>query len=390
MALSFTIGASAQTETILHAFTGGADGGVPIGGPILDSAGNLYGTTIGGGSKGLNCTGCGVAFELIPGANGGWTEKVLYSFDQQIGDPLGPQGPLVFDANGNLYGTSSGGGSYFDGTVFELTPGADGSWTNKVIYSFTSGTGAYYPQGGVAIDNAGNLYGVADGGRYGFGTVYELVAGTNGTWTEKVLYSFTGGNDGAGAYGRLTIDQSGNLYGVTAGGGLHDYGVVFELMPGANGTWTEKVVHALPGGPGGSNPTVGVVMDAAGNLYGAAYYVVFELIPNANGTWTEKVLHDFRGGTDGASAMSGLILDKAGNLYGTTDNGGYHRGTVFVLIPNSGGTWTEKILHRFSPSGGDGVNPMFNTLAMDAAGHVYGITQFGGSYNQGVVFEVAP
>lgn len=388
--LMFATAGYTQTEAILHSFSGGSDGGVPVGGVILDSSGNVYGTTQGGGAGSMGCRGCGVAFELTPGSNGAWTEKVLYNFGSVIGDALAPQGVLAADSKGNLYGISSGGGSQYQGAVFELSPGAGGSWTESVLYSFPGTGNVYFLQGGVVLDAAGNLYGVADGGTYGFGAVYELVAGSNGTWTEKVLYSFTGGNDGAHVYGTLLIDGAGNLYGVTASGGSHDYGTVFELIPGTNGNWSEKVLYSLPGGSGGSYPAGSLVMDAAGNLYGEADYIVYELSPNSNGTWTKKSLHSFGGGNDGAVANGGLVMDKNGILYGTTDLGGNHRGTVFMLTPSTTGKWTEKVLHRFSSTGGDGINPAYGTLAIDAAGHIYGVTSWGGTSNQGVVYEVTP
>jgi uncharacterized repeat protein (TIGR03803 family) len=389
IAVILTIGSSAQTATIVHSFTGGSDGGLPFGGLVLDSKGNLYGTTLGGGANPL-CV-CGTAFQLVPEPNGTWTETVLYSFGSALNqsDGTSPQGPLTFDGKGNFYGTASGGGASASGAVFELTPTASGPWTESVLYSFAGRSDGYTPYSGVVLDSSGSLYGLIYGGSHGFGAVFELVKAANGTWTKKTLYNFTNGNDGGYPSGTLLFDQAGNLYGVAEEGGTHDYGVVFKLTHGSNGTWTESVAHSFAGGTGGSYPSGGLVSDSAGNIYGVANYVLFELTPGSNGTWTEKTLHTFPGGADGAAALAGLTIDKAGNLYGTTANGGAHRGTVFELTPGSNGTWTEKILHRFSSTGGDGVFPAAG-VALDRTGNVYGTTPSGGTSNAGVVFEVKP
>lgn len=378
--------ATAQTEKIIHTFAGGSDGANPVAGLILDSQGNLYGTTTNGG----NPFG-GIVFELSPGVGGTWTKKILHDFGSQT-DGAVLESPLTFDSKGNLYGTTVDGGDTASGsgTVFELSPGSDGTWTEKVLYSFTGGADGAYPTAGVVLDSSGNIYGTTtNGGTSGWGTAFELVAGSGETWTEKVLHSFTGGNDGGYLSGStLILDGVGNLYGVAYQGGVHDYGVVFKLTRGSS--WSYKVIYAFPGGCGGSNPAGNLVLDRAGNLYGMASYIVFELSPNSSGTWTAKALHNFAGGSDGANPYGGLAFDKAGNLYGTTGDGGAHRGTVFELIPSSGGTWTEKILHRFSSTGGDGVYPLLTTPAIDATGHVYGTTELGGASNNGVVFEITP
>jgi uncharacterized repeat protein (TIGR03803 family) len=188
----------------------------------------------------------------------------------------------------------------------------------------------------------------------------------------------------------LALNADGNVYGITGVGGAHDYGVVFELVRGSNGTWTEKILHAFTGGADASNPSGGLIFDASHNLYGASFYYTFELSPGLDGAWTEKQIHQFTGGSDGAYPESALVFDKAGNLYGTTSNGGLHRGTVFELTPGPGGTWTEKILHKFSPTGGDGIFPSYPALAISLNGTLYGTTQSGGASNEGVVFAVKP
>ncbi len=388
------VAASAQTETILHSFTGSTDGGNPQSGLIPDGKGNFYGTA-GGGGVSSYCNGCGTAFELVPGSNGVWTENVIYTFgsSSNLYDGVNPFGGLVFDSKGNLYGTTISGGSGFQGTVYELVPSSNGLWTESVLYSFTGGSDGGFPYGGgLVLDSSGNLYGMTEsGGTSGFGTVFELVAGSNGTWKEKVLHSFTGLNDGSNPFGaKLIFDGAGNLYGVASGSGFHDYGVVFELSLGSNGFWTEKVLYSFTGGAGGAFPTGNLAFDTTGNLYGTTSFTVYELSPSSNGTWTEQTLHTFTGGADGASPYAGLALDKSGNVYGTTNSGGMHRGTVYELVHGTGGTWTEKILHRFPSTGGDGLFPAYATLLIDAKGNIYGTTPQGGSSGAGVVFEITP
>jgi uncharacterized repeat protein (TIGR03803 family) len=394
VSLAFSVGLSAQTERILYSFTKGLDGGFPYGGLVSDGKGNYYGTTFQGGT-----TNAGVVFELSPTTSGSWTEKVIYNFAgySNMADGLQPTSPLIFDAKGNIYGVTEGGGlispsSGGSGTVFELSPNSDGTWTEKVLYTFTGGPDASSPYGeGIVFDAAGNIYGTSYvGGAHGYGAVYELVAGTNGTWTEKVIYSFRGLNDGMTPYGStLLVDAKGNLYGVASGGGAYDYGVAYELIRSASGTWTQKILHAFTGGDDGASPTGNLLFDSTGNLYGTTTFTAYELVRGPNGTWTEKTLHRFAGGKDGATALAGLAFDKAGNLYGTTGNGGSHRGTVYELSPATG-TWTERVLHRFASNGADGYGPQLATLVVDATGNIFGVTSVGGTSNAGVVFEIKP
>jgi uncharacterized repeat protein (TIGR03803 family) len=339
---------------VLHDF-GGMDGVFPNG-LIFDAAGVLYGTTEGGGGWGRPCNptgGCGTVFELSPEAGGGWTEQVLYSFCAQTDCTDGdePYAGLIFDAAGNLYGTTFYGGTYGYGTVFELTPEAGGGWTEKVVYSFNpnNGTDGAYPYAGLIFDNNGNLYGTTSyGGTYDYGMVFELTPAQGGGWTEQVLYSFNfNGTDGYGPLACLIFDKAGNLFGTTVFGGTYDSGTVFELTPAEGGGWTEKVPHSFNGRNDGANPYAGLILDENGNLYGTTAGgqgrtheagannagTVFELMPTKGGGWAEKVLHSFSSnGRDGASPGAGLIFDAAGNLYGTTSLGGpYGFGTVFEI-----------------------------------------------------------
>lgn len=172
--------------------------------------------------------------------------------------------------------------------------------------------------------------------------------------------------------------------------GPRDFGLVFELVSGSNGVWSEKTLHTfLGGGDGGAVPGP-LVIDASGNVFGTSLWNAFELVPGSNGTWAEKILHTFSGGRDGAYPESGVTLSALGILYGTTDEGGMHHGTVFQLTPHSNGTWTEKVLHRFTATGGDGIYPYASSLVLDGHGNLYGTTVEGGTLNLGVVFEVTP
>jgi len=246
-------------------------------------------------------------------------------------------------------------------------------------------------------DSADKFYGTAgSGGPYNNGTVFQLTRGANDSWTGSVLYGFGGSGDGY-APGSLIFGPGRSLYGTTSGGGTHgDFGTVFQLTPEKNGTWSEKVLHSFNGQDGG-DPQAGVlVLDAAGNLYGTALFggafgggVAFELVRGANGKWTRKTLHNFGNGNDGAGPSSELVFDSAGNLYGTTANGGaFNQGTVFELTPGTNGGWTERVLHTFG-NGQDGAEPI-GGMIFDASGNLYGTTFNGGAHNGGTVFEITP
>jgi uncharacterized repeat protein (TIGR03803 family) len=303
------------TITTLHRFNGG-NGNGPVATPIFDRSGSLYGTTLYGGTDDQ-----GTVFELSPDQDGKWTEKVLHSFGGPDGE--GPYGALIFDSSGDLYGTTEYGGSNGAGTVFELSPQANGNWKEQVLHSFgLQGKDGIWPSTGLTFDASGNLYGTtfAGGNRYngcfsdGCGTVFELSPGAGGKWTETVLFRFTsgGGNPTSG----VIFDGSGNLYGATK----NPAAGVFELGPGESG-WTYKAIW----GPSGeySNPGGDLTFDAQGNLYGATDDVVFELQPGQN-QWTFAVLQEFNDNNEpgGLSPNGGLIFDSKGNIYGTTYAGG--------------------------------------------------------------------
>jgi uncharacterized repeat protein (TIGR03803 family) len=393
--------AAAQHASVLFSFAGDqktANG--PLAGLIFDTSGNLYGTTLGGGN------GTGTVFELTPVAGGGWTEKTLYSFGVSgSGDGNYPGAGLVFDAPGNLYGTTEEGGSGCNppgcGAVFELTPAANGEWTEKILYSFqANGTDGTFPRSSVVIDAQGNLYGTTFfGGPNNLGTVYELEPTVSGSWKEKTLHSFGNGGDGQNPQASLILDASGNLYGTTTGdgpflNGTYIDGTVFKLTRTASGGWKDEVLHSFGTENDGGFILNGLFVDAAGNLYGTTSNggsqgvgMVFELSPQAGGVWTTRILHNFTfGGTDGLSPVAGVIMDPVGNLYGTTQGGGPHNfGTAFELFPTAAGVYTEKILHTFH--GADGFLPSA-PLVFDTSGHLYGTTFLGGANFGGEVFEI--
>ena len=274
-------------------------------------------------------------FELTPTAGGGWTETVLHGFGNGT-DGIRPTASVVFDAAGNLYGTTFEGGAYFCGTVFELTPTAGGNWTEKVLYSFRNATDGCNPSSGLITDIAGNLYGTTGyEGTYFGGTVFELTPTAGGGWTETVLHGFGNGTDGIRPTASVVFDAAGNLYGATSDGGSSGGGMLFELTPTAGGGWTETVLHNFGTGTGGSHPSSGLITDIAGNLYGTT---LSGGTSDAGTVFRFKdrgvlVLHSFNN-ADGSSPSGGLIMDAAGNLYGTTYYGGaYYYGTVFEVTP---------------------------------------------------------
>lgn len=315
-------------------------------------------------------------------------------------DPVG----LVADHAGNLYGTTGSDGFYGRGTVFQVRPSAYGIWTESAIYSFSGGSDGGNPEAVLTLDAKGNLYGTTQYGgsaTCSCGTVFELSPSANGIWKETTLYTFAGGADGLSPrYTNLIFDSAGNLYGVTEFGGSASAGTVFELSPQAGGGWTESVLYTFAGGTSdGANPLGGLVFDKAGNLYGSANSGgsrqcgsgcggVFELSPQAGGGWQERMLYFFQNGADGAIPDALLIIDPSGNLYGATQVGGSEScGTVFELSPGTGGTWNQQTLHEFA--GSDGCEPFLN-MVRDSAGNIYGITEAGGAKSRGTIFEINP
>jgi uncharacterized repeat protein (TIGR03803 family) len=393
LTLAFTSSAHAASEQVLYSFTLGSDGGEPYGNLVFDSAGNLYGTTSLGGN--MKCdNGCGTVFELTPASGGGWTQTVIHTFEGG-NDGAEPVAGLAIDAAGNLYGTTAGGGNSKDlGTVFKLTHGS-GGWTETVIHRFTGGKDGFAPYANVILDGAGNLYGTTSGGgKNNLGIVFELSPTAGGKWTEKILRAFPGGN-GGGAPNAVIFDASGDLIGTTYRGGpaiYHESGIVYKLTKNSGGGWKETVLYSFTGGADGMHPEAGVILDNLGNIYGTTYDggsskkgVVFQLSPGSGG-WTQTVLHTFTTISQGQNPRAPLLFDGSGNLYGTTAGGGVH-GTVFELIPGSGG-WTYNLLYNF-PTSSSGSNP-YGGVIFDTSGSLYGTTLNGGASNYGTVYKVTP
>jgi len=286
-------------------------------------------------------TGLMIAVGTVSGSAATFTS--VYSFTGQSGDGASPFAAITVGPGGVLYGTTGYGGIFGAGTVYQLTPNG-GGWTEAVLYSFTGGADGAYPQSGVILGPGGVLYGTTSaGGSAGMGTVYQLTPGAGGAWTETVLHSFSG-SDGGYPYATPTLASSGALYGSTELGGAMGYGAVFALMP--------------PTAPGGA--------------------------------WTETLLYNFAGGADGSFPYAGLAVDSKGNLYGTTIFGGAsQKGTVFKLTPptKAGKPWTETLLHSFT--GSDGAFP-FAGLIIGPSGALFGTTTGGVTAGYGTAFMLTP
>lgn len=347
--------------------------------------------------------------------------KAIHDFTGS--DGATPEGDLIFDADGNLYGVTFEGGlaepKHCDsgcGTVFELSKTPDGGWRRTTLYKFRGGTDGGLPYAGLTIDGLGNLYGTAYASASGSGVVFELSLQPSGRRQFSVIHEFTGtfgqGLDGGHPQAKLLLDAAGNLYGTASSGGTFGTGpttagVVFELSPNPSGSWTETVLHNFTGGSDGGQPESGLIFDALGNMYSATVAggdlskcggdgcgVVYELSPSSHG-WTETVLHNFNN-LDGSFAFGNLVFDVAGNLYGAAASGGNPSGCCGVIYELSplGGTWTETVLDKFNPGnefngGYRGAGPF--DLTMDVAGNLYGATYDGGRTGAyaGVVFKLS-
>ncbi|HWY22916.1 MAG TPA: choice-of-anchor tandem repeat GloVer-containing protein [Candidatus Acidoferrum sp.] len=347
------------TFNSIFGFSTWTSGRSPNGPVVFDSAGNVYGTTMNGGTN-FGCDAgqaCGNVFELSP-TSGGWVETVLYSFTGGVDGGV-PIGNLAIDAAGNLYGTTSNGGrcksSFGCGVVYELSPTSTG-WKETVLHSFTGKTDGAFPYGGVIFDSAGNLYGTASSGGNqnvcvatisGCGVVFQLIPSSTG-WTEHAIHLFSSVNTGEYPEGGLAFDAAGSLYGTTYTGGG-----VFKLAPTGTGGWKFTLLKVLQGS-GGAGPRGSLTLDASGNIYGTTVSggdvsqcfssgcgVVYKLSPTGSGAWRETVLHAFTGGADGRNPYyAGVVRDASGNIYGVTeaggnlsDCGGPGCGVVFEITP---------------------------------------------------------
>ncbi len=368
----------AQTFTVLYSFTGGSDGDLPESGVVQDASGNLYGTTFEGGN--VNCgnydDGCGVVYEVSTAG----TETVLHTFCQQggCGDGANPRATVIRDMAGNLYGTGyEGGKGDAYGTVFKI----DTAGNETVLQSFHGQAGCL-PAQGLLVDKSGTIFGTTSScGSYNYGTLFEVSSA--GKFT--ILHSFDGMHGAVPAGGHLTVDESGNLYGVTLAGGHDNYGVLYKLSK--DGAFT--VLHSFAGGTtDGCYPEGSVVEDEAGNLYGTAPYCGSSsngAIWKVTKTGKETIVHNFAGGTsDGCNPLAGVFRDSKGNLYGVTMGCGANSyGALYELSAKGGLT----LLHSFDYS--DGSEPTCEVLRTEK-GTLFGTTNEGGAYGGGTVWKLTP
>jgi len=390
-----TAAIAANTEKILYSFAGGSDGEYADTELVRDSAGNLYGTTVQGG------IGAGTVFQVTPSG----THTVLYSFTGGT-DGGEPYKGATLDSQGNLYGTTVIGGLYSGacidtscGVVYKLT-NSGGSWTESVIYSFTGGNDGYGPGSPVVFDKHGNLYGTTpSGGADNSGVIFQLKPNVSGKWTFKVIHTFTGGNDGASASaGRLLIDGAGNIYSVATAGGKYGKGTAFELTPTASGGWKFSLLYSFKGQPDAGFPYGGLLPDGRGHLYGTTYYdgangwgSVYQLT-HSNGGWQESVLYSFQGGADGSGPISTLVFDAAGHLYGTTSAGGAASCGCGTIfkLTPSANGKWTESVAHSFSNSPDGAFP-YSGLITDNAGNFYGTTVAGGDPDgDGAVYEFTP
>lgn len=388
LSLVCVLPAHSQTFTVLHAFNG-PDGSYPYSGVTIAANGNLYGVTSNGGTY-----QAGVAYQLkLIGSE--WAFTSLYQFGRS-GDGAVPYASLTFGPDGALYGTTTLGGTG-GGTVFNLKPPATVCkttrcpWLESTIWPFQFPGGAQPAYGALAFDQQGNAYGTTEyGGNNDKGAVYKL-SRQGQIWTETRLYSFGSSlSDGAWPLHNIVLDRAGNLYGTTSQGGANGGGTVFQLTASGSG-WTETIIASFPTG---ANPQAGLIIDAAGNLYGATTGLganstaeVFELSPSGN-SWQMKTLYSFPSVAGfNLGPYGNLVMGRDGSLYGATFSLGQQGdGNIFKLTP-SGQNWTYTDLYDFTGEN-DGANPV-GDLSMDARGNVYGTAQAEGN-GLGVVWELTP
>jgi uncharacterized repeat protein (TIGR03803 family) len=401
------LGTSQSTEAVLYSFGAyPADGAFPNGGLLLDSAGNIYGTTPGGGQYCEDNGGCGTVYELSPTIEGGWTETVLYNFcpaqnPPDCPDGYGPLAGLIIDRTGNLCGTTYGGGTNKVGIVFRLNRPANGdvSWTETVLWNFSGAKdNGYFPgYGKLNMDSLGNLYGTTtQGGAKNLGIVFQLSPQGDASYSFLLLHSFSGPDGALPQYG-VAIDKAGNLYGTTrlggAGrsickGGAGGCGVIYELSP-SDGAWKGTILYKF-NGIAGAYPTSPISIDKSGNLYGtfeiggggSCYFGtcggVFKLVPQSGGS--KGYAFYFNGGQNGGAPETGVLLGAHDTAYGTT----YSGNNVYALTGDH-----ETVLYTFCslPNCDDGSFPSYGTL-VGREGLLYGNTIEGGSYGEGVVYTV--
>jgi uncharacterized repeat protein (TIGR03803 family) len=388
-------------EQVVYTF-GGSNGALPQSKLVYTASGELFGTAVIGGNTTTcpNTNGCGVVFELSAPNHGVRNYHLLHVFNGGSGDGQGPLGNIVFDGAGNLYGVTwfggPGVGSYGGGTVYKLSPAGGGLWTETVIHTFGIGSDGLWPLAGLTIDAAGNLYGTTSvGGTNNAGTVYKLTPNSDGTWSETILYSFASRPDGYSPAGEVILDATGNIYGTTVFGGALNYGLVFELSSNS-GAYAETILYSFTGHKDQGQPGFPLWMDATGNLYGTNGGVktgngaIFKLTRNSDGSWSETTIHRFDPyhNNDGGSPSSGLTVDASGSLWGTTMFGGTTGGgTVYTLLPRTGGGWSYHVVYNF-----DGVvqQKPIDGVTLGPGHTLFGVTVDDTVPYSGGVYEITP
>ena len=364
----------AQSFHVIHNFTGGTDGANALNGLMMGASGYMYGTTSGGGAYNN-----GTVYRI--GLLGNF--QTIYAF-RGGSDGSSPQGFLIQDAAGSLYGTTTSGGAFGGGTVFRITNNI-----KTILHSFGGGSDGSAPLSGLVFDSTGNLYGTTSaGGANGNGTVFML-SPRGILWGETVLYSFGTGTDGAVPYAAVALDSAGDVLGTTSAGGGAGYGTVFELNKAHS--WAETIVYSFTNQNDGAVPYGGLIGDGHGNFYGTATEggslgggSIFELTASGSG-WNFTAIQSLAGwGISGT--FRNLMLSSSGTIYATTHcDGDYNAGTVYQLVPGAGGTWTYTLLYTFT-GGTDGLYSFSNVVLF--GNRLFGTTNQGGSYGDGVVFYV--
>jgi uncharacterized repeat protein (TIGR03803 family) len=394
-ALLIAPAAQAQSYNVVHPFTGGSDGGYPYFGLTKDRAGNFYGALNYGGIYGN-----GLIYKLSRDGST-WLITPLYSF-KGGDDGAAPYASPIFGPDGALYGTTSTGGSsgYYDGTVYRLAPPASAckaalcEWSETVLYRAATDQGCGVT-GQPAFDRAGNLYGTVGGcGAHQGGYVFQL-SPTGGGWNSQVLYAFNpiDSNDCNDPQGGVVLDAAGNLFGTANTGCVGNNGGVWEVTQTPSG-WTEIIVHSFDNRRDGNGSTAGLTPDGHGNFFGTTMDLgpsgggtVFELTPLGQ-VWTLSVVHAFSDQDQNGRFLNAPVsLDAAGNIYGTTVGCLGYRGTVFKLMLSDHG-WTATVLYRFT-GGADGGDPV-SSVVMDASGNLYGTASDDGAHNVGVIWQITP
>jgi uncharacterized repeat protein (TIGR03803 family) len=398
LAAVLTQSAQAQTYSVIYNFSGGQGGATPMAGLTSNGANSFYGTANYGGITGGPCgnSGCGMVYRLT-NSGSGWALTSLYNFMGGADGQNPETANVVFGPDGGLYSsTFLGGGGCTGagcGTVFKLWPGRGFSpsttWIETILHRFSGADGSG-PVGAIVFDHMGNLDGATNaGGFQNGGVIFQLNASSG--FQEVVLfhpYGYPGSS--------VSMDHAGDLYGTTFNGGANHFGSIFKLTPSGSG-YTSTDIYDFTNGADGAYPKAGVILDAAGNLYGATSTggsghggTVFKLT-FSNGRWVYSPLYSFAGPSNGrliSGPVGNLVMDSGGNLYGTTFSDGiYGSGAVFKLTP-SNGSWTYTSLHDFF-NGSDGGFP-YSNLVIDTRGNLFGTASTGGAQGLGVVFQITP